>query len=659
MASYTIVVWPALAVSSSPLTDKPALLNLVVVFVPPEKTGPSIATISTKSQDATEKIVHTTTYVRSANRPDTLLSDAINKIASSTQGVHHINQHNTNVKKSHSNKKLVIASNIYDATHITRPPRDDGHEGSITLINNTSLPTPINVARLILEAAQYDSDDKNTLIEGFKHGFKLQYTGPRVFRDCSNSPSFTKLYDVGREKIMKEIRLGRIAGPYSQPPMNNLICSPLALIPKKAPHDYRLIHNLSFPLNNSINDYISDSDASVQYSTFDHAVRLVWNCGIGAIMQKHDIKSAFRQLPIHPDDYCLLGFKVDNKYYYDKVLPQGCRISCKLFEIVSSFIQWRVIDISQQSSICHYLDDFFMCGSADTLMCQTTSDTFLELCSNINMPLAHEKSVGPSTRMEFLGLTIDSISRRIIVPPEKLHLARVKLINIMAHSKATLHEVQSLTGLLAFLCKAIPAGRAFLYRLFQATCGITKRYHKIRITHDIRADLEIWLQFLESHNGVTLFTELEWVSDSTLSLYTDASSLGYGLFFNGLWACGTFPSRWLDRSIAFKEFFPVGVAMEIWGHKLKNKRIVLVTDNMSVLAIINKKSSRCPLIMKLVRQFVLTTLQYNISTKSTYIPSKQNNIADALSRFQMDRFHMHCPDAADTPSQVPAHLFNN
>jgi hypothetical protein len=40
-----------------------------------------------------------------------------------------------------------------------------------------------------------------------------------------------------------------------------------------------------------------------------------------------DIKSAFRLLRVHPDDFELLGIKIDGEYYIDKCLPMGCSIS--------------------------------------------------------------------------------------------------------------------------------------------------------------------------------------------------------------------------------------------------------------------------------------------------------------------------------------------
>ena len=42
-------------------------------------------------------------------------------------------------------------------------------------------------------------------------------------------------------------------------------------------------------------------------------------------MAKTDLKSAFRLIPIHPDDWNLLGIYWQSQYYVDMYLPLGLR----------------------------------------------------------------------------------------------------------------------------------------------------------------------------------------------------------------------------------------------------------------------------------------------------------------------------------------------
>ena len=65
------------------------------------------------------------------------------------------------------------------------------------------------------------------------------------------------------ESIHLELAAGRIAGPFSETPFPNIQVSPLGLVPKKAPNEFRFIHHLSYPEGNSINDYIPSQFCTV------------------------------------------------------------------------------------------------------------------------------------------------------------------------------------------------------------------------------------------------------------------------------------------------------------------------------------------------------------------------------------------------------------
>ena len=125
--------------------------------------------------------------------------------------------------------------------------------------------------------------------------------------------------------------MGRVAGPFNHLPMPTLRISPIFLTTKNN-GDFRLIHNLSQPAENSVNDFIDSKFRSVRYSSIDDAVRLVKRIGHAGRLAKVDVKSAFRLLRVSPSDFDHLGFIFNNKYHYDKCLPMGASISCSLFE---------------------------------------------------------------------------------------------------------------------------------------------------------------------------------------------------------------------------------------------------------------------------------------------------------------------------------------
>ena len=209
------------------------------------------------------------------------------------------------------------------------------------------------------------------------------------------------------EKLQNEIDLGRMAGPFQFRPISNLRCSPIGLVPKKT-SGLRLITHLSYPANYSVNDYIDETYTKVSYSSFDNAVQMVQKLGKNCFLAKMDIKSAFRLLKVYPGDFDLLGIKRLDKYYIDKCMPMGCSISCSSVEKFSSFLQWIVEKESNSKHIDHYLDEFLFAGASDSSDCKDLMNCFEVICRKLGVPIANEKTEGPCTVLEYLGLTIDT-----------------------------------------------------------------------------------------------------------------------------------------------------------------------------------------------------------------------------------------------------------
>ena len=136
--------------------------------------------------------------------------------------------------------------------------------------------------------------------------------------------------------------------------------------------------------------------------------------------------------------------------------------------------------------------------------------------------------------------------------------------------------------------------------------GVQRLYHRIRLSRGARLDMQLWIHFLEGFNGKCFFLEDRWITSQSLSLYTDAAaSVGYGAILGNKWFHGLWPTEWTKLNIIILEFFPIVVAMEIWGYQFTNQCILLFTDNQALVEVINKQTSRDEKLMILVRQMVL------------------------------------------------------
>ena len=74
---------------------------------------------------------------------------------------------------------------------------------------------------------------------------------------------------------LKEREAGRIAGPFTVRPFPIFHCSPLGIVPKKDPSEFRLIHHLSYPHGSSVNDFIPDDCSPVSYASINDAIDIL------------------------------------------------------------------------------------------------------------------------------------------------------------------------------------------------------------------------------------------------------------------------------------------------------------------------------------------------------------------------------------------------
>lgn len=512
--------------------------------------------------------------------------------------------------------------------------------------------SPINAAALAQLLQGYDTDKVEFLVDGFTNGFRFHFEGDISGRSCNNLKSASEMPDIIDKKLHAELKASRVAGPFPHQPFKNFHASPLGVVPKKEPGKFRLIHHLSHPTGFSINDGIAEIYSSVHYSTIKDAIpflKLLKN----PYMAKTDIESAFRIIPVHPSQWHLLGFKWKGEFFFDKCLPMGLAESCRIFEEFSTALEWAAYTKLNATAVVHVLDDFLFIEEGRT-QCQAMLDKFQNMCSIIGVPLAADKTFGPDQIMPFLGITLDVKKMEARLPVDKLKHCQELCKQYKSRQKVTLRDLQSLIGTLQFATSVVLPGRAFLRRLIDLTINVQKPNFKIRLSAATRADLTTWESFLDEFNGCSFFLEEQWLTSHTLKLYTDSSStIGFGAVFRNSWFYGTWAKPALQHHITALELYPILAALFTWGHQFSNHCLWLYTDNMSLVSILNKQSSRDKVIMKMIRPLVLFCLRNNILIRASHIDGVKNTLADALSRSQIKRFRMLLPTADRYPTPVP------
>ena len=559
-----------------------------------------------------------------------------------------------------------------------------------------SVVTPIRIEKYeqLLRDTKYPAEDWDFLVRGFKEGFDIGYDGPAVQQNRAENIPFT----IGNEaelwnKIMKEVKLGRYAGPFKNIPYQNFIQSPIGIVPKGGGKKTRLIFHLSFDFDkegqDSLNYHTPNELCSVKYMDLDYAVKLSLDLqtqenGQGIFYGKTNLTSAFRILGLNPACFNLLIMKTQDPrngkwwFFVDKCLPFGSSRSCALFQKFSDSLAFLVEQLAnRRHSVSNYLDDFLFIP-ATLQACEDLINTFLQMCSEINCPVAEEKTVCATQLMVFLGVLMDGKNFLLALPEEKCKKAMNLLQWFISKKCATIKQLQKLTGTLNFLMKAIFVGRVFTRRMYakyaniksRSTGKLLKHYHHVKLDTEFKSDCLVWLKFLENaeENRQMMCRSyvdlLSFDSSQDIVFFLDAfknERLGFGVYYDKQWTFGAWELGYIKKfnpSIEYLELFALCVGIFTWAEKLKDCRITIFCDNQAVVSMVNNMTSGCQNCMVLLRLLVLNGLTFNRRILVKYIPTKKNNLADALSHLRLDLFWRCTPSGTRKyPERIPPTLW--
>ena len=244
---------------------------------------------------------------------------------------------------------------------------------------------------------RYDGDKTKFLVNGFHNGFHLGYKGPIDRQDFSDNIPFS----IGSKdelwgKLMGEVKLGRVAGPFevSQIPFENFMQSPISLVPKDQGTKTRLIFHLSYTFSDngpSFNQCIDDTHKTVKYQDLDYAISLclrmkrVFSLTEGVFYSKSDLSATFQQLlakvgqrkwmmmkAFHPVTNCPYLF-------IEKCVPFGAGSSCQLFQEFSNSLRHIMEELfDKKFTVTNFLDDFLFIEKSEE-ECNRSVQQFINL----------------------------------------------------------------------------------------------------------------------------------------------------------------------------------------------------------------------------------------------------------------------------------------
>lgn len=217
----------------------------------------------------------------------------------------------------------------------------------------------------------------------------------------------------------EEGKAGRLLGPFWPKQIPGLQVSGFRVVPKgRNTGKWRLITDLSFPKDYSINDGIDPTLCTLQYTSINKIARAAHQVGSRALLAKADIKSAYRLVSVHLEDRLLLDVEWEGFHYIDKMLPLGLHSAPKIFAVADA-LEWCIRQ-RRVTGINYYLDDFVIVAPPASDMCRRYLGLMQEEFDILGVPLVPEKTEWPTMCLTFLRIEVDTVMGRLHLPQEKL-----------------------------------------------------------------------------------------------------------------------------------------------------------------------------------------------------------------------------------------------
>ncbi|KAK5579988.1 hypothetical protein RB653_009678 [Dictyostelium firmibasis] len=265
--------------------------------------------------------------------------------------------------------------------------------------------------------------------------------------------------------------------------------------------------------------------------------------------------------------------------------------------------------------------------------------TDYQLLVKLGFKLNLEKSVlEPTQSITFLGLQIDSISMKLLVPKEKKKSIIKDIRNFLKLETCTLRKLAGLKGKLIALKDAVIPFRLYTRQTNKFHCHSLKLANgnwdqSFPISQDVKKEISNWLTLLNQWNGkeISLFPSYDYV------LTTDASESGAGAtLMKDNKVIKTWSFQWSEvqsnMSSNRREMLALLMAFQTLCRKLNNCNLKIQTDNTTTLSYVNRQGGQIQDLSILFEQLWKQCLKKKINLIGEHIPGFFNVKADHLSR---------------------------
>ena len=487
--------------------------------------------------------------------------------------------------------------------------------------------------------------DSHFILDGVYNGFRVIDPNSTVpiyhvhnYKSCYSPAAYAKVSHT----LAQELSNDKLSLSTDRPTQIHA----MGALPKKD-GGIRIITDCSMPRKSSVNNYMKNVFSHFSYNTIDEVIKHVKpNCFMATI----DLQSAYRAVPIHPDNRENFGlvwnFGNEDVYIVDNFLGFGSKVAPFIFNRLTDAVSRHM---KNQGYVCYnYLDDFIIVGQSYDAT-RNAQLYLINLLRRLGFYISWPKVASPSTSCVYLGIIIDSVKQNLSLPEGKIYKLQNELSFWEKRSTATKKQMQILCGTLNYCCKVVRGGRIYMHHMISLLKLFNDR-PKITLPLSFFEDLSWWSHYATIFNGQADFFD---TNECVTEIYTDACLNGLGgVFGNDYFQAQLIPSENEElkyttcgdhyylvhvpinhiRNINILELLAVYIALTRWSKLLSNSRVLLNGDNLQVCYMLCKDRSSNAFANTCLKSIFWMCVSYNMYLSPCYIPSSANTQADTLSR---------------------------
>ncbi len=282
--------------------------------------------------------------------------------------------------------------------------------------------------------------------------------------------------------------------------------------------------------------------------------------------------------------------------------------------------------------ILPYLDDWLLCGQSQHQVQQQTRSLILHI-EALGLKINYKKScLIPAQTVQFIGMRLDSCTMQATLTEARSQAIAKTVAKFQICRRLPYADFLHLAGMLVAATPVVRLGMLRLRPLqrwlnLQRLSAMTQKQVLVTVMLACFHTLKHWSRKDHLLRGVPLGV----LPVRREVVTTDASLQGWGAVWRHQKVSGMWHS--MLQHINILEMKAVWLALQHFQHQLKDKHVLIRTDNTTMVFYINHQGgTRSRSLLNLAQRLWKWADVHLLSLRAMYLPGHYNQIADSLSR---------------------------